>query len=581
MQIPTMLEIQEAVNDATGTNLPTLHGLVLQNLTVESLEPYFKHQLCAIDYHLELDYGGYDTIYQDSLNETLLRDDSIDFILLTLWLPSFSKLLYEDFSSATPTDINNEITRINHFIENVIANIRKHNNAPVLLFNFTQPYAPALGIYEQSTPHSQFAAIRTVNDHLANFARQHDMISIVDLNHCIFRIGHHHALDWRFWHIAKMPFSHELRFELATELAKFMRALTGKTKKCLVLDCDNVLWGGVVGEVGWEQVAIGADGPGLPYYLLQKEIINLYHRGILIALCSKNNEDDVLECLQKNPHMLIHEKHIVTTQINWDDKATNMEKIARNLNIGLDSLVFMDDNPFETEIIATLLPEVTTLHAANPATNHQLLANCGLFDTLNYTPEDKSRSRLYKEEQIRRDYQKTIHNLDDYLHSLNMQMQISHLDAVNFARATQLIQRTNQFNMTTQRYTATELKNFISSDKHDVITATLADKFGNYGMCGLAVIAYEQETALLESFLLSCRVLGRNVEHAFLNECIAFATAKKMQTIIGKYQSTKKNHTFCNFYLNQGFKQVGAGLFQLTITANIQTKNAFIEVKTV
>ena len=156
-----MLEIQEAVNDATGTNLPTLHGLVLQNLTVESLEPYFKHQLCAIDYHLELDYGGYDTIYQDSLNETLLHDDTIDFILLILWLPSFSKLLYEDFSSATPTDINNEITRINHFIENVIANIRKHNNAPVLLFNFTQPYAPALGIYEQSTPHSQFAAIRT------------------------------------------------------------------------------------------------------------------------------------------------------------------------------------------------------------------------------------------------------------------------------------------------------------------------------------------------------------------------------------------------------------------------------------
>jgi FkbH-like protein len=269
--------------------------------------------------------------------------------------------------------------------------------------------------------------------------------------------------------------------------------------------------------------------------------------------------------------MVLKKEHIASYQINWDDKPFNLRKISENLNIGLDSLVFIDDSEFEVNLVRKEAPEVTAIHFdVNKAVLYRdQLAGCGLFDTLTISDEDKMRHRAYQEEFSRKNLKAKATDLESYLRSLSMILEVRFCDEISLPRIAQLTQKTNQFNLTTRRYTEQDISNFSQSKDIDVLYVRLHDRFGDMGIIGVSITRYKEDRAEIDSFLLSCRALGRTVEQAFLKQCLRRAQTRGSQAVIGVYLPTAKNNQVREFYLNQGFSQISGGdngdRFQLSL----------------
>jgi HAD superfamily phosphatase (TIGR01681 family) len=273
----------------------------------------------------------------------------------------------------------------------------------VLLNNFPLPAEPTLGILDAQSSAYHTGTILRLNAELLREAGEANDVSVVDFMRIFAAYGSTNFVDERYWHIARAPLAQKALVPLGTEYGKFVRALRGKAKKCLVLDADNTLWGGIVGEDGLAGIKLGPTYPGSAFVALQREILNLHDRGVILALCSKNNEADVLEVLRDHPDSLLKEEHFSARRINWDDKVTNLRRIAAELNIGLDSMVFVDDNPFEAEFVREQLPEVAVL-ALPPnafASYRSLLSRPGYFDALTFTAEDRRKNAMYAENRQR------------------------------------------------------------------------------------------------------------------------------------------------------------------------------------
>ena len=425
----------------------------------------------------------------------------------------------------------------------------------VLWHGFELPAYPALGILDSQSSEGQQTLINSLNEFLRISLKSQENTYFVDLNLCLARLGFDQFYDPRYWHVGRAPFTRQALCEIAIEDFKFIRSLTGKTKKCLVLDCDGILWGGIIGEDGLAGIKLGKTYPGSAYYEFQQEVLNLYYRGIILALCSKNNEEDVWEVFRKHPDMILKERHIATTQINWRDKAANLRQIALDLNIGMDSLVFIDDSEFEVNLIHKVLPEVEVIHIppAKTMESRNILASCGLFDTLTLSAEDKNRGAMYKAEVARKDLQVQTTDMKTYFKTLGMVVEIRFADEFAIPRIAQLTQKTNQFNLTTKRYSEADIKAFANSDQSDVIHLTLKDRFGDSGIVGVCILRYQDKKSIVDTFLLSCRVLGRGVEDAFLIQALKLAKKRDCKAAIGEYYATLKNSQVTDFYAKQGF----------------------------
>jgi FkbH-like protein len=345
--------------------------------------------------------------------------------------------------------------------------------------------------------------------------------------------------------------------QIASENFKLIRAQRGLNKKCLVLDCDNTLWGGIIGEDGLGGIKLGSEYPGSAFKEFQQEILTLYHRGILLALCSKNNEADVWEVFDKHPGMVIKKNHIVASRINWDNKAQNLAAIAIELNISLDSLVFVDDSDFETNLVKQMLPMVEVIHLPKQhAINYRaMIASCGLFDTLRLTEEDRKRGQMYKAESERnRLKQDASKNIDEFLRSLEMKVEIKLADHATTTRIAQLTQKTNQFNLTTKRYSEAEIGRFADDADMSVLYVKMSDRFGDLGIIGVAIVNHVEKNSELDTFLLSCRALGRGIETLLLDTCIAITQKKGREILTGQYVKTAKNGQVSDFYTKEGFE---------------------------
>jgi FkbH-like protein len=336
------------------------------------------------------------------------------------------------------------------------------------------------------------------------------------------------------------------------------------------------LWGGIIGEDGLPGIKLGKTHPGSAYYEFQQEILNLFNRGIILAVCSKNESEDVLQVFRNHPDMLLKEKHIAAFKVNWEDKPANLRRIAQELNIGLDSLVFVDDSQFEADLVRTALPEVEVIHLPeNRAVEYKyILASCGLFDTLALSEEDKNRGAMYKAEAARKELLSTTTDMKTYLSSLEMQLEIRFPDTFSTPRVAQLTQKTNQFNLTTRRYSESNIREFLEASNSDVILLKVRDKFGDYGIVGACILRYDEVTALIDSFLLSCRVIGRGVEEAFLAEALKLAAQKNCQIVVGEYYASAKNAQVKDFYVKQGFQRITAGNQECDERYEYNLKNA-------
>jgi FkbH-like protein len=563
MLLPRFAEIQQILNTNAEVieKLPPMNISVLRNVTLEPLEPYLRYYAYQCGYNARVLYGGYDTIYQEAVggNKSLLNETT-NVVFVFYKLENLSWILARNYVSLSEKDVQEELSTLKENISRVIQGIRLQTPAMILWHSFEKPLYPALGIWDSQTPLGQIEAINNLNMFLRDSLAKIPGAYLVDLDLCLGRLGFERFYDSRYWHINRAPFTREALAEIASEDFKYIRALKGKNKKCLVLDCDNTLWGGIVGEDGISGLKLGTTYPGSVFYEFQQEVLNLYHRGVILALCSKNNEEDVWNVFRSHPYMLVREEHISAAQINWRDKVANIKQIALDLNIGLDSLVFVDDSEFELHLIKELLPEVEILH--NPTSGNtnfrERFMACGLFDTLTITEEDKQRGNMYRAQTIRSKLLAEATNLDDYFESLEMVVEITVANEFTIPRITQLTQKTNQFNLTTNRYSEADIKAIVENPSADAISLRLMDRYGDLGIVGVCILFYEGDEALIDTFLLSCRALGRKVEDILLNQALWLAKLHGCIKVTGKYVPTNKNHQVKDYYSNHGFNEISS-----------------------
>ena len=551
-----LADIQEILNKANLERLPKLNISILRNVTIEPILPYLTFLAFEVGFAADIRVGKYDNIVQESLgNQEGIFENMTDCVLVFMKLENLSWNLARNFSALAAEDVKIEQMRIQETVTHILAGIRRQTDGMILWHGFELPLYPSLGIWDSQIPGGQSGVIRELNQILRSSLLGVPNAYYVDLDLCLARVGGKTFYDDRYWHIGRAPYSLEALSEIASEDFRFIRSLKGKSKKCLVLDCDNVLWGGIVGEDGISGIKLGKSYPGSPYYEFQQEVVNLYHRGVLVALCSKNNADDVWEVFRSHPDMVLRENHIAAAEINWDDKATNLRRIAATLNIALDSLVFVDDSDFEIRWAREAVPEVVALHFPKESAveSRNRLSACGLFDTLTVSEEDRERGAMYRAEAKRKELQSQIADLETYLKSLEMVVEVRFAEAFTLPRIAQLTQKTNQFNLATRRYSEADIRKYMESERADVISLKLFDTFGDSGIVGVCILKYLEHVATLDTFLLSCRVLGRGVEDVFVIQALHLAKQRGCTEVIGEFLPTEKNLQVKDFYIKEGF----------------------------
>ncbi|MDB9846667.1 HAD-IIIC family phosphatase [Flavobacteriaceae bacterium] len=401
-------------------------------------------------------------------------------------------------------------------------------------------------------------AINEFNQNIIKFSKSRNNFKIINTSDFILNNQKVDLIDWKYYFISKMLINPKLSMSFGSWFKSQIDAILLKRKKCLVLDLDNTLWGGILGEDGVTGIKIGGDYPGNAFTEFQKSIINLKNSGIILSICSKNNESDVLEAWDKNPNIIIKKSDISSYRINWNNKADNIREIADELNIGLDSMVFIDDNPTERELVKQILPDVTTpdfpIHPHDLVSFSTKLVS-DYFQVYNITEEDLNKTKQYKSNTERSVFKKSFDDFNQYLLSLEITILIEKASPLSISRIAQMTQKTNQFNLTTYRYTEGDIKEFVKNDDW-VFTIDIKDKFGDNGITGLMIIELDNTTARINSFLLSCRVLGKGIELAFISHLLFKLKESGIKKVCAQYIPTPKNSQVKDFYEKVGFKSI-------------------------
>jgi FkbH-like protein len=425
--------------------------------------------------------------------------------------------------------------------------------AEVILANFPLPARFDLGAFRARTLGSDWSFRKWVNLELG--LRAPPCVQICDLEFLGNRLGGLASRDDRGWFETKQPGSPMLQAALSRELAELIAGLRRPAKKVLVLDLDNTLWGGVVADDGLEGIELGDTSPrGEAFKAFQKAIIALKQRGVLLAVASKNDLARAEEVFLKHPEMVLRLDDFVAFKANWEPKSENIRAIAAELNLGLDSLVFADDNPAEIEIVRQFAPAVAPLALGqDPAQYVALLQDSRYFEPRSITAEDGERTRQYQADVQRRELSASVTDMDSYLASLEMEGAISEFTPVDVPRIAQLINKSNQFNLTTRRRSEAEVAALLSRPEFVTFTFRLKDKFGDHGLISVIVAEVRGETLSIDTWLMSCRVLKRQVEDEVLNEIVRLARARNCCQVEGIYLPTPKNGMVCDLYSQLGF----------------------------
>lgn len=379
------------------------------------------------------------------------------------------------------------------------------------------------------------------------------------------------------WYAGKCPWSMSAQKQIGHEIIRIWSIWKKGRKKLLILDLDNTLWGGVIGEDGLNGITLGNEGNGLAFNDFQKQIKSLKETGTLLAIVSKNNMEDAIAPFNSHSYMALKEEDFVAIKANWKSKADNIIEIANELNLGLDSFVFIDDNPVERGMVKTLLPEVTVPDfpehpALLPGFANEIARN--YFTPFQITAEDLEKTHTYQAEGKRKAAAKNFGNVEDYLKSMEMVLNIDFVNPDNIPRIAQLTQKTNQFNLTTRRYTETDIAQFLNSHDTFLVKASLQDKYGDFGIIGLGIIKLENQKAIIDTFLMSCRAMGRGVETEILHAIENFLLKQHISLIEGEYLPTRKNSIVADFYKDHGYTINNSSLFHKIL----DNKNEFSHI---
>jgi FkbH-like protein len=529
---------------------------VLRSFTVEPIIPLLRAECFCAGIDLATHLGDFNAYSQEILDSgSSLYRFSANTTILAVRTPDIAPELWERYPDLSPEEVGQICDRVCSSLERCITVFRERCTSALIVHNLEQPVRTSAGILDAQTRLGQSDAIRQINRDLTRHATGQRGVYILDMEALIARHGRLGWQDERKYVTARLPIAGENLSQLAREWLRFLVPLSGKILKALVVDLDNTLWGGVVGEEGFAGITLGAEYPGAAYQALQRAMLDLMRRGILLAICSKNNPDDAMEVLEKHSEMLLRPQHFAASRINWNDKAQSLREIASELNIGVDSLAFLDDNPVEREQVRASLPEVTVIELpADPFLYAASVRECPGFERLSLSSEDQERTALYARERERAKGEESFQSKEDFFRFLEQKVEIAPLCSETLARVAQLTHKTNQFNLTTRRYSEQQLLAMSARAGWQVLCIRVRDRFGDQGLVGVSITRDEGRTCEIDTFLLSCRVIGRTVETALLSNLAKSASERGCGRLTGYFVPTKKNAPARTFYPQHGFE---------------------------
>ena len=446
--------------------------------------------------------------------------------------------------------IKNKVTEIT----NLIKTITNHSKSHVIFSDLQIPTYSPYGINEQKQEFGLKQIVKNINEKIKIEIKNEDLVSILDFNEFIQKYGEENIFNYKQYFSGDMKISIEFIPKFIDELMKFVNALTGSTKKCIVLDLDNTLWGGVVGEDGFDKIKLGDDPIGKSFVEFQKRLLALNQRGIILAINSKNNFDDAIKVINEHPNMILRKENFSSMKINWNDKVSNLREIAKELNIGIDSLVFFDDDQMNQEFVRTQLSDVLVVDLPTDSSIYpKILTEMNVFESIKITDEDLKRRNMYSQQQERNEFKNEVGDFKEFLKKMNIEIKIKKADNFSISRISQLTLKTNQFNLTTKRYKENEIEIFSKDENKIVECVEVKDKFGDNGITGAYIVEKKENEWIIDTFLLSCRIIGRGIEDSMLEQIIEKARKQNVKIIKGKFIPTQKNKPAENFYENFGF----------------------------
>jgi len=536
--------------------LAPLRVALLSSFSIEFVHDFLVALGLVEGLRIELYQAGFGQFRQDILNpDSRLYTFHPDVVIVAV---EGKDLVPDLYRHDTPdgVDLEKAVAEAGQELSALTQAFRERSPATLLIHNFAPPAWRRLGILDGQLGPSQAELVAILNGTLAKLCRESRGVHTVDYAALVQRAGSSAWYDDRMALYARAPIAPSVLPQLAKEYVKFLRALAGKTKKCLVLDLDNTLWGGILGEEGPQGIRLGPDYPGSAYVEFQRAVRGLRQRGVVLAIASKNNPADVEEAFAANHHFVLRPQDFSVVRVGWNAKSQSLREIAASLNIAPDHIVFVDDNPAECDEVAHALPTVTVVALpAQPEHFVRALLEPGYFDGLSVSAEDLRRSELYQQRDQAEELRAQSESLEDFYQRLEMEVVFAPVDKASLARAAQLTQKTNQFNVTTVRYTEAELLVRQADPAWLVTTIQVRDRFGDNGIVGVMMARVVGLEAEIDTLLLSCRVIGRTVETAMLAYICEHASRRGAQRVRGRIMPTAKNAPVQDLYERHGFSQ--------------------------
>lgn len=533
---------------------------VLSNITCNQMGATLSYHLYQQGINANVSFGNYDNIVQDSFQMEGLNLVIVHYELLNVI--GKTDCYVEDLS-------DEQIEEVASSLEGELGMILNNlNGVPCVLFDsFTAKTMRISSLRSNKFTQLAERLNRFVSDNKAKNTY------LIDIEAIISKMGVESAFDMKLYLLSKTLYTINFWKEYTYAVSPVILKVTGKAKKAIIFDCDNTLWKGILGEDGFDGIDMSAHSKiGSIYHQVQNMAVWLSKHGVLIGLCSKNNAEDVAEVIEKHPDMALRNENIVVSEVNWNDKASNLRMIAEELNIGIDSLVFVDDSDFEINLIKEQLPQVVCMQVPEAIYDYpaQLAEIINSFFYFSDSKADLDKTNQYKQQAQRNQSKRQFGDIESYLKSLEMEVEFHVDEATEIERVAQLTQKTNQLNLCTNRYTDAQIEAIKDNANQSYISLSVKDKFGDSGLTGVAIVSYTEDKGEINDLLMSCRVMGRNIEYIFMDYLMDFLKENGCSIIKAQYIPTMKNKPVSNFYDKAGIPMVeendGTKIYEINIS---------------
>lgn len=520
--------------------------------TVDPVEPYLGGYLLGRKFSPRITIGPFNQLRQICYDHQMVlgRGDFKAIALLWRVEDLFPELLVRCLDN--PSAVEELLREVKAFADAVAA-LRQTFDGTLVVSTPPYPSLPGYELLDTSQASTGCLVFNAISRYWIQEIAKVDRVRLLDLQGLLLNAGVQQAQDVRKWHLYRQPYAESLWQDIGRMLGRIIAAEKIGPKKCVVLDLDNTLWGGIIGEDGLAGIQLGDEFPGSAYRSFQRYLMRLKSKGVLLAVASKNNPDDAYEVFDKHDAMILGRKDIAVFEIHWDSKVDSIKRVAKKLNIGLDAMVFVDDNSKEIAEVTERLPDVSCVMVPDElAYLPGLLAETDFFDFAEVTDEDRRRTEMIAADNLRDQVQERMSE-EDFRKSLNLKIDVFTAEKQHLARVTQLINKTNQFNLTTIRRTHDEVAALAASKSTLVLGMDIKDKYGDYGLVGVCILKNEQGTGVIDTLLMSCRVLGRGAEATFLAKVAEAAKSLGCAELRGKYIPTPKNAMVADLYKRFNF----------------------------